>query len=259
MFSRALPARRVIAMAAPSSGYQLKRFKYNSHYWILKLVEDSKQRLRILDVGSADGYLGKILKERGHYVDGIERDPQLAERARLIYDRFYQADVDGFDFPERAEYDLIIFADVLEHLRDPAAVLRRCYGALKEDGKIIISVPNVANFVVRLSLLFGHFDYRDLGILDRTHLRFFTLRTLTRLLQDCGLKVDRVVATPIPVQLVWSVTDRHFFAPLHYCHFQLVRLWKTLLAYQFVVQADGSGRVPAEAGGPVRSEPMAAR
>jgi 2-polyprenyl-3-methyl-5-hydroxy-6-metoxy-1,4-benzoquinol methylase len=189
-------------MDAPASCYQLKRFKYNSHYWILQLVEDAQRPLRILDVGSADGYLGLILKERGHYVAGVEREPQLAERARPIYDRFYQVDVDSFEFPDRDEYDLIIFADVLEHLREPAAVLRRCRSALKRDGKIIVSVPNVANLVIRLNLLLGYFDYRDLGILDRTHLRFFTLRTLKKLLQDCGLSTERVIATPIPVQLV---------------------------------------------------------
>ena len=230
---------------APLVSYELKRFKYNSHYWILKLVPEGARSLRILDVGTADGYLGAILKERGHYVAGVERDPVLAEKARPIYDRFYQVDVDAFDFPERREYDFIIFADVLEHLRDPAAVLRRCFASLKEDGKIIISVPNVANFIVRLSLLFGRFDYRELGILDRTHLRFFTLKTLRSLLEDCGLNIRQIVATPIPVQLVWSVTNRNFFAPLHYCHFLLVRLWKTLLAYQFVVQVDGGGSCPS--------------
>jgi SAM-dependent methyltransferase len=230
----------MMIMEAVSGGYRLKRFKYNSHYWILRLVDDAKRPLRILDVGSADGYLGALLKERGHFVAGVEREPGLAEQARPIYDRFYEVDVDGFDFSERDEYDLIIFADVLEHLRDPAAVLRRCHGSLKRDGKIIISVPNVANLVVRLSLLFGRFDYCDLGILDRTHLRFFTLKTLTSLLKDCGLQIGRIVATPIPVQLVWSVTDRNIFAPLHYCHYLLVRLWKTLLAYQFVVQADAA-------------------
>lgn len=244
MFPGPLSAGRVNIVDGPLLSYQLKQFKYNSHYWILELVEDAQRPLRILDVGSADGYLGAILKERGHYVVGVERDPQLAEKARPIYDRFYQVDVDGFDFPERHEYDFIIFADILEHLSDPAAVLCRCFASLKEDGKIIISVPNVANFVVRLSLLFGRFEYRDRGILDRNHLRFFTLKTLTNLLQECGFNIRQIIATPIPLQLVWSVTNRDFFAPLHYCHFLLVRLWKTLLGYQFVVQADGAGICP---------------
>jgi len=244
MFPRPLSKGRVSIVDAPALSYELKRFKYNSHYWILKLVEDARRPLRILDVGSADGYLGAILKERGHYVAGVERDPRLAERARPIYDRFYRVDVDGFDFPERHEYDLIIFADILEHLPDPAAVLRRCVASLKDDGMIIVSVPNVANLVVRLSLLFGRFDYGDRGILDRTHLRFFTLKSLTDMLEQCGLKIGRIVATPIPVQLVWRVTNRQFFAPLHDCHYLLVRLWKTLFAYQFVVQADGGGSRP---------------
>ena len=244
MFSRPLSARRVSIVDSPLLTYQLKRFKYNSHYWILKLIEDARRPLRILDVGSADGYLGAILKERGHYVAAVECDPRLAEKARPIYDRFYQIDIDGFEFPERREYDLIIFADVLEHLADPAAVLRRCFASLKDDGRVIVSVPNVANVVVRLSLLFGRFDYGDQGILDRTHLRFFTLKTLTKLLQETGFNIRQIIATPIPLQLVWPVTNRQFFAPLHDCHFLLVRLWKTMLAYQFVVQADVGGSQP---------------
>ena len=225
-------------MDALPFSYELKRFKYNSHYWILKLVKDAKRPLRILDVGTADGYLGAILKARGHYVAGLDYDPRVVEKARPIYDRFYQVDVERFDFPERSEYDCIIFADVLEHLPDPAAVLRRCVRSLKPGGKIIISVPNAANIVVRLSLLFGRFEYGDRGILDRTHLRFFTRKTFTKLLQESGLNVRQMFATPIPVQLVWPVTNRQFFAPLHDCHYLLVRLWKTLLAYQFVVKAD---------------------
>ena len=169
---------------------------------------------------------------------GVERDPRLVEKARLIYDCFFEADVDGFELSARSEYDFIIFADVLEHLPEPSKVLRRCVASLKPDGKVIISVPNVANIVVRLSLLLGRFEYRDRGILDRTHLRFFTRKTLTRLLDESGFNLGQLVATPIPVQLVWPMTNRQFFAPLHDFHYLLVRLWKTLLAYQFVVKAD---------------------
>ena len=230
-------------LEARLSSYQLKRFKYNSHYWILQLVPEQTGSLRILDVGTADGYLGAILKERGHFVAGVERDPVLADKARSIYDRFYEVDVDCFDFPGTHEYDFIIFADVLEHLTDPGAVLRRCTASLKHGGNVIISVPNVANLVVRLNLLFGRFEYSDRGIIDRTHLRFFTLKSLTQLLQECGLKPRRIVPTPIPLQLVWSMSNRDWFLPLHFCHYQMVRLWRTMLAYQFVVQADCDGPV----------------
>src|SRR5262245_3365506 len=237
-----LSARRVIRMDAPLTRYQLKRFKYNSHHWILKLLEDADRPLRILDIGTAAGYLGMILKERGHYVAGVECDADFAQQARAFYDRFYQLDIGDFVPPDGDEYDCIIFADVLEHLPDPAAVLRRYRAALKRDGTMIISVPNVANIFIRLSLLFGRFDYADRGILDRTHLRFFTLRSLKQLLQECGLDIRRILATPIPLQLVWPVTDRRSFALVHDCHYLMVRLWKTLFAYQFVVEADGGRR-----------------
>ena len=162
----------------PASCYGFKAFRYSSHSWILNLLEGEKTPVRILDVGTASGYLGKVLRERGHYVAGIEKDATAAARARNYYDSLQVADVESFEFPYKHEFDYILFADVLEHLRDPSAVLRACTPALKESGKIIISVPNVANIIVRLSLLLGRFDYMDRGILDRTHLRFFTLKSL---------------------------------------------------------------------------------
>ena len=221
----------------PGPKYEFKPFRYSSHYWILKLLEAEKEPLKILDVGTASGYLGKTLRERGHSVTGIEMDPATAEKARGYYDFFHVADLETFEFPYRREFDYILFADVLEHLRDPAAVLRRCIPALKESGKIIISVPNVGNIVVRFSLLFGRFDYMDRGILDRTHFRFFTLRSLKEMMNNVSCKVSNVIATPLPVQLVFPFTEGNLFAPVHETLYVLTRSWKTLFAYQFVIVA----------------------
>ena len=221
----------------PSPVYEFKPFKYSSHYWILKILEREKERLKILDVGTASGYLGKILRGKGHSVSGIEGDAAAAEKAKGHYDSFQLADLESCEFPFRREFDYILFADVLEHLRDPAAVLRKCLPALKESGKIIISVPNVANFVVRLSLLFGRFDYMDRGILDRTHLRFFTLRSLNKMLSEVSCRALRVVPTPLPWQIVLPFTGKKWFAPLHEGLYVLTRCWKTGLGYQFVVAA----------------------
>jgi 2-polyprenyl-3-methyl-5-hydroxy-6-metoxy-1,4-benzoquinol methylase len=137
----------------------------------------------------------------------------MAEKARGYYDYFYIADLETFEYPYRTEFDCILFADVLEHLRDPAAVLRRCIPALKESGKIIVSVPNVANIVVRLSLLLGRFEYMDRGILDRTHFRFFTLRSLKQMMNDVKCKVSDVTPTPLPVQIVFPLTENNFLYP----------------------------------------------
>lgn len=216
--------------------YQLKQFKYNSHYWILKFIEAARRPLRILDVGSADGYLGAVLRERGHYMVGVETDDALAAQAKSHYDIFHVTDIEAFDFPYRDEFDVILFADVLEHLRHPEKVLRSALPALNSDGQILISVPNVANFVIRIGLLFGRFEYADRGILDRTHLRFYTLANLENMIRAASCRLIEVVPTPVPVQLVLPLTDWPVFSPLHELHFLAVRFWRTLLAYQFVVR-----------------------
>ena len=221
----------------PDSRYEFKPFKYSSHYWILNALRREKEPVKILDVGTASGYLGKIWRRTGHYVAGIEYDATTAEKAREYYDAFQVADIESFAFPCRREFDYIVFADVLEHLRDPAAVLRRCIPALKETGKIIISVPNIANWIIRLGLLFGKFDYMDRGILDRTHLRFFTMRSLKQLISDVSCEVLATIPTPLPVQLVLPLTESKVFAPLHEAHYALTRCWKTFFAYQFVIVA----------------------
>ena len=223
--------------AMPGPGYEFKAFRYSSHYWILKLLDRETEPTKILDVGTASGYLGKILKHRGNYVAGIEYDPATAEKAKQYYDSFRVADIESFEFPYRREFDYILFADVLEHLRDPAAVLRRCIPSLKESGKIIISVPNVANVIIRLSLLFGKFDYMERGILDRTHLRFLTLRSLKKMMNEVSCKVLDVIPTPLPVQIVLPFTEKKFFTPFHEAFYVLTRSWKTGFAYQFVITA----------------------
>jgi SAM-dependent methyltransferase len=193
--------------------------------------------VRILDAGTAGGYLGKVWRNRGHYVAGIEFDAATGEKARQYYDEFEIANLETYSFSSRGEFDYIVFADVLEHLRDPAAVLRRCIPALKASGKIIISVPNIANWMIRLSLLFGKFDYMDRGILDRTHLRFFTSKSVRQLMREVSCEVQKVIATPVPVQLVLPFTESKFFAPLHELHYAITRSWKSLFAYQFVIVA----------------------
>ena len=227
----------------PRSGYVFKNFKYSSHYWILNKIEQERNPLRILDVGCADGYLGKILQKKGHAVTGIESHPEAAEKACAHYDVFHRADIETFPFPYRHVFDYILFADVLEHLRDPVAVLSRSIPALKDSGKILISVPNVANWSVRLGLLFGNFDPADRGILDRTHLHFFTLRTLRNMMSEVSCRILDVTPTPVPLQLALPFTRRKFFAPLHLVHYGLTLSWKTLFAYQFVVTVAPSGQI----------------
>lgn len=148
---------------------------------------------RVLEVGCASGQLGRLLRQRGHHVTGIELVPEMAELARCRLDAVVTADVerDGFPFP-LASFDALIFADVLEHLVDPWRVLREAVEVLADGGVVVASIPNVQNIDVIGRLLRGRWDYRERGILDRGHLRFFTLHGIRALFAQAGLTVDDV-------------------------------------------------------------------
>jgi 2-polyprenyl-3-methyl-5-hydroxy-6-metoxy-1,4-benzoquinol methylase len=222
--------------------YRFKEFKYNSHYWVLSLIYRRKAPLSILDVGAAEGYLGALLKRQGHSLVGVERDCAAVARARPYYETIHSVDIEEFDFPYRDHFDIVLLADVLEHLRRPEEILRRCRPCLKRDGQIIVSVPNVANVIIRMSLLLGYFKYTERGILDRTHLRFYTRSTLQRLIENCGYRIVEIKPTPIPLQLVLPVTSSRFFAPLHELHYFCTQAWQSLMAYQFVIAAVPTAR-----------------
>ena len=103
-------------------------------------------------------------------------------------------------------FDRVLLLDVLEHLRNPEQILRQSHEVLKPDGLLIVSLPNIANIHVRLMLLFGRFDYAERGIMDKTHLRFFTRKTARRMLESNGYSIVEERETVIPVELVlgWS-------------------------------------------------------
>lgn len=148
---------------------------------------------RVLEVGCGSGELGRLLRRRGHHVTGIELVPEMAERARRRLDRVLTADVeqDGFPFP-KASFDALVFADVLEHLVDPWRVLREAVEVLAGDGVVVASIPNVQNFDVLRRLLRGRWDYRERGILDFGHLRFFTLHGIRALFAQAELTLVHV-------------------------------------------------------------------
>jgi O-antigen biosynthesis protein len=158
---------------------------------VAALVPASCQR--VLEVGCGAGGLGRLLKERGHHVTGLELVPEVAEQARAVLDRVETADAeaDGFPFPPRS-FDAIIFADVLEHLIDPWRVLRAATGLLVPEGVVVASIPNLQNWDVLRRLLLGRWEYRERGITDFGHLRFFTLHTIRGLFAQAGLELIHV-------------------------------------------------------------------
>ena len=144
---------------------------------------------RVLDLGLADGSVATLLKDMGCRVWGVELDPVDAEAARGSCEEVVVADLTTLDLAEQFQglrFDVILMLDVLEHLSNPAEVLERMKPVLADRGWGVISLPNVAHLSLRLSLLKGHFNYTDVGLLDRTHLRFFDRAGVDDLLREAG-------------------------------------------------------------------------
>ncbi len=220
-----------------ASPYQLKSDPYSSHALILKTLGEGQGR-RALDVGAADGFLSELLTRQGWQVTALERDPAQAAKARGRCHEVIVADLDAAAPKLSGAFDAIVYGDVLEHLTDPLPVLVAINRSLASDGRVVVSVPNVAHLWVRLQLLRGRWDYGDRGILDRTHLRFFTRRTFVGFLEDAGLTVTELASTPVPLPLV--VPPRLHGALLDAVHATsaaAARVWPGGLAYQLVAVA----------------------
>jgi 2-polyprenyl-3-methyl-5-hydroxy-6-metoxy-1,4-benzoquinol methylase len=162
------------------------------------ILESLPKGLRVLDVGCGSGVHGAELKRiHNHRVTGVDISPVSIAKARTRLEAAYVADVTKPEaYPFEAGFDVIVFSDILEHLYDPVAVLSDHVKLLKPGGHVLVSLPNVAIWNVRLELLFGRFRYQDTGTLDRTHIRFFNRRSYFELLEACGLQVEHRRITP---------------------------------------------------------------
>ena len=149
----------------------------------------------MLEFGCATGYMSQVLRdERGCEVTGVEIDVEAAEQAKAFCKRVIAGDAEALDLSRELageHFDAVVFADVLEHLRNPEALLSRVRQFVADGGRVIASIPNVAHGSVRLSLLAGEFRYRQQGLLDDTHLRFFTRATIEDLFETSGYVVLR--------------------------------------------------------------------
>lgn len=199
-------------------------FFKNADYDLPDLNEDIfhliRENSRVLDVGCASGKLAERLrKEKNCFVAGIEFDSELAGKAESKCDKFIRADISALkELPFAKDFfDYIVFADVLEHLINPDEVLCSFRDYLADTGFILLSIPNIAYWQIRLKLLFGNFNY-DHPITDGGHLRFFTLSSIRKLLKECGYEIT-------------YLTNRN-------AHIKLLgRFWKSLFAFQFIIKA----------------------
>ncbi|MGI5828252.1 MAG: class I SAM-dependent methyltransferase [Patescibacteria group bacterium] len=151
---------------------------------------------KILDVGCGEGKTLAELKKLGKawYTAGIDICPEAVARAKKVLDKALVGDIENISLPWAKDYfDYIILADVLEHLTDPWTTVHQLKKNLKNDGFLIVSVPNIRNITILKNLIFDKdWTYRDRGILDKTHLRFFTLKTIQALLKNEGFSILEV-------------------------------------------------------------------
>ena len=206
----------------------------SSHALIIELLGLDK---RVLDVGCATGNLAEVLAGRGCRVTGIEIDPEAARQAEKPCERVIVGDVENLDLGaelDEADFDVIVFGDVLEHLKDPLQTLRRVKPFLQTEGYVIASIPNIAHGSVRLALMQGRFRYRSLGLLDDTHLRFFTRETVEQLFKDAGFLIADLRRTTRGVFDTEIEIDREQLPP------EVLRLVEEdpeASTYQFVLSA----------------------
>lgn len=182
---------------------------------------------KVLEIGCATGFMGKYLRREKHcYVVGIEKGIDEVKEAKKSLNKVIDGDVEEKIILARigGKFDVVLASAVIEHLKDPWGALISWKKFLKKDGYLIITTSNIAHWSIRLQLLMGKFNYQEYGILDNTHLHFFTTETFKKLVKDCGYKIEYFSIDPVGGGLpkVSKV---------------LSRFWPNLFAYQMLIKA----------------------
>jgi 2-polyprenyl-3-methyl-5-hydroxy-6-metoxy-1,4-benzoquinol methylase len=223
--------------------YRLHRDPKSSHQQISRRVRDLAAS-PVLDVGAAQGMFGQLMNGANIVIDAVEPNPQWADESRRHYRNVLVGTIEQVAVPDE-KYRVIVCADVLEHTSDPVSVLKKLHDVASPDAMYLVSVPNVAHIAVRFLLLIGRFPKMDRGILDRTHLQFFTRDTAEAMLNSAGLRVRSINASGIPLDELWpSGENTWFYNALMRLQHVLIKLLPRLFAMQFIFEAeraDGQG------------------
>ena len=215
--------------------YTLKQSETGSHMQIVSAIRPGS---RVLDLGCSQGLLARPLKDKGVQVTGVDARPPRRLAAELA--EYFQGDLEqALELPAGRVFDYVVVADVIEHLRDRQPLLRSARRYLKEDGRLLISTPNIALWFYRLSLLAGRFEYGPRGVLDRSHVHLFTRATFRREVEKAGFHVLRERVTALPFELVFESTGRsRLVHALARSYHALARLWPEMFAYQLILEAE---------------------
>jgi 2-polyprenyl-3-methyl-5-hydroxy-6-metoxy-1,4-benzoquinol methylase len=218
---------------ALSQEYQLKPSDDSSHGRITQFLQ-VRPPSRILDLGCSSGLLSDRLTRMGHHVVGV--DAYEIEGVRERTDAFYRADLnEGIPSAVGEGFDIVLAADILEHVVNPGNLIGQVREVLAPAGTALFCVPNIAHWYPRLRSALGMFDYDQRGILDSTHLRFFTRRSLVKLLERRGFEIKRVEPVGLPLDALG--VDGTKARTIRLADHLLSNLWPTMFGYQFIVEA----------------------
>ncbi|MBI5282100.1 MAG: methyltransferase domain-containing protein [Candidatus Solibacter usitatus] len=218
--------------------YALKDAPYSSHDLALRAVPAGAV---VLDIGCGQGFLAERMAERGCEVTGVDSLPEPDRRQAMA--EYHRCDLRrGLDETQgklrEGHFDRVLLLDVLEHLPEAEELLQQAGRYLKPDGRLLVSIPNVANITTRLQLLSGRWEYSDRGILDRTHLRFYTRRSGRGLLEQNGCEILAEQMTVMPAaQVLGFRPESRMTRWISVVLWAWTRLLPGLLGYQMLFQA----------------------
>ncbi len=215
--------------------YTLKQSGSGSHAQIIGAIESGSA---VLDLGCSNGLLARPLLEKNVRVTGVDAGP--GEKLASELADYYQRDLElPLELPYERVFDYVVCADVIEHLKNRAQLLRGARRYLKPDGRLIISTPNIALWFYRLSLLVGRFEYGPRGVLDETHVHLYTGATFRREIEKAGFTVLRQRVTSLPFEVVFESTGRsRLIRGIESFYHFLARSWPSMFAYQNILEAE---------------------
>jgi len=210
---------------------QYEVYKNVNNPYLYKLIPKNK---KVLEVGCNTGNLGhSLILKKNCKVYGLDYSKKAIDIAKTRLTKAIVFDLETYKIPfEKETFDIIIFGDVLEHIRYPEIILTKFKKLLKKDGLVIASIPNVANINIRWNLFWGNWNYKSWVVLDHTHMRFFTKKTIKQLFNNQNYKIIKINSTP-GANFIFL---RHF-KPLIKIKDIICKIYPRLLALQFIVIA----------------------